>query len=83
MKFLGWLSAALACFRERQFWLEASREAFYLITGSSSGLGVALTAAALAVGHRVIHTAGTMVLSYPHGDLAKHLDLTISANTNA
>jgi hypothetical protein len=77
MKFSGWILAIVACLRERQFWHETLREAFYLITGSSSGLGVALTAAALGIGHRVMRTACAMA------SLQTTSDITFSVNTNA
>jgi len=61
MKLSGWIRAVAGCLRERQFWREALRETFYLVTSPSSGLGVAITTAALAIGHRVMHAACPMV----------------------
>jgi hypothetical protein len=69
MKLSGWALAVVGCLREKQFWHETLREAFYLITGSSNGLVVAITAAVLGIGHRVMRTARTMASLQVRGNL--------------
>jgi hypothetical protein len=83
MTFSGWALAVVGCLRERQFWRETLREALCLITGSSSGLGVALTAAVLGIGHRVMSTACTVGSLQARGTLRKLPGYNFSANTNA
>jgi hypothetical protein len=70
--------AIISCLRERQFWHETLREAFYFVTGSSSGIGVAFTATVLGIAHRVTRSASTMVSLEAPGS-----HVTSSTKTNA
>jgi hypothetical protein len=69
MKFSRWIRAVAGCLCERQFWRETLREAFYLLTGSSSGLSVAVTAAVFAIGHRVMRVICPMASPQTTGNL--------------
>jgi hypothetical protein len=87
MKITSWLLAVIVCVRERQFWLEAVRETFYLFTSSSSGLGVASTAAILRVGHRALCAGDRMTspqeIDESYRRIANSPSGTFSGNTNA
>lgn len=68
--------AIVASLREEQFWQETLREAFYSITNSSSGFGVAVTSALLGVAHRIARTVCSALRANGHPHL-------FAANTNA
>lgn len=70
------IAIVVACFREKQFWQETLREAFYSITNTPSGLSVAVTSALLGIAHRITRTVCTAISTSarPH---------PLAANTNA
>lgn len=53
MKAVIWLIAIAACLRDKQFWRETAAETLQLITSPSNGLGIALAALVLRIGHRI------------------------------
>jgi hypothetical protein len=61
MNLRAWTLAIATCVAEGQFWREALKESFYLVTHSSNGLGVAVTSAILAIGHRIVRKARSTI----------------------